>query len=270
VHVRVYNIWSGSGCGTGSILTRHPSSRWEEVPIDPHHGVPPNFQHMTQQWKARAAAVLVAALGLGGITAVISASWASATSAVTSPATSTTCTQYLVTAPAAVEVWIDPDSTVPNQIWNKLPRGNVFCAYEENVAHTRFRVRYNCHPAQNCNPVGPYTGWVTTDPQAVTPVNCTVHTLTRQVTVFTTAQTPDEVWTTWPSGTSFCDFGRNPDGTRFQVYLYCGLPACHRPEGTWVGWVSTNPIYYGSTAPPSCRPWPTPCTALPTATALPD
>jgi hypothetical protein len=55
----------------------------------------------------------------------------------------------------------------------------------------------------------------------------------------------------WPSGTSFCTYGSNATATRYQVFVYCGFPACARPEGVFVGWVTSDPSYYAATTPPA-------------------
>ena len=72
--------------------------------------------------------------------------------------------------------------------------------------------------------------------------------LTRLATVFTVPEN-DEAWMDWPSGTSFCAYGSNATATRYQVFVYCGVPACARPEGGYVGWVTSDPTYYAATPP---------------------
>ncbi len=161
------------------------------------------------------------------------------------------CTKYVVTAPTSVEVWDFPEPTPYYEIWTKWPPGRVFCVVGQYPSG-RLQVEVNC-PPQQCDPSGVWPGWVDNDPAEVAPLNCTARTLTRSATVYTFPDTLNEAWMSWPSGTSFCDFGRNAAGTRYKVYLYCSLPSCHRPEGTWVGWVSADPMYYSTTPP--CRPW---------------
>lgn len=205
-------------------------------------------------------------LGLGVATAGLGGSQAQAiaTTTASTTATAAACTNYVVISPQPVEIWVDAEPNPSNATWFKLAIGQVFCAYGVNASNTRLRVDYYCHPLQQCSPVGPYSGWVTNSELRVIPLNCTARTLTRSATVFTVPQW-DEAWMAWPSGTSFCAYGSNANATRYQVFVYCAAPACARPPGVYVGWVTSDPSHYAPLTPAAPgNMW----AATPTATSI--
>jgi hypothetical protein len=75
---------------------------------------------------------------------------------------------------------------------------------------------------------------------------CTNYVVTSPAVDVWTFPFGDETWMTWQSGDSFCDFGTNAAGDRYQVFVYCAEPFCHRGEGTFIGWVTTDPSYYAA------------------------
>ncbi len=187
-------------------------------------------------------------IGLGVATAALAGSQAQATATTTNTmATADTCTKYVVISPQPVEIWIDAEPTPYNETWYKLSLGQVFCAYGTNASNTRFQVDYYCHPPQ-CDSPERVTGWVTNSQLRVIQLNCTARTLNRSATVYTVPEW-EEAWMEWPSGTTFCTYGSNATATRHQVFVYCGIPFCARPEGVYVGWVTSDPSYYVPTTP---------------------
>lgn len=194
----------------------------------------------------RGAAALTMLVGLAAVT--LAGSQAHATATTSTTATTAACTKYVVISPQPVEIWLDSEPNPFNETWFKLSLGQVFCASGSNASNTRFKVDYYCHPAIPCDPVGPHEGWVTNSPLRVIQLNCADRTLTRLATVFTVPE-GDEAWMDWPSGTSFCTYGTNATGTRYQVFVYCGAPPCARDEGVYVGWLTSDPSYYAATPP---------------------
>jgi hypothetical protein len=196
----------------------------------------------------RSAAALTMVLGLGAVTAAAS-SPAQATAPATTVAAVTTsaCTQYVVVSTQPVTIYVDPEENPYNESFYKLAIGQVFCAYGTNSSNTRFQMQYYCPPAQ-CDPAETETGWVTNSPLNVVPLNCTARTLTKPATVYT-VPVNDEAFMDWPAGSTFCSFGSNAAGDRYQVYLYCAYPLCYRDEAAYVGWVTSDPSYYAPLTP---------------------
>lgn len=100
------------------------------------------------------------------------------------------------------------------------------------------------------------------EPEGVILLNCAERVLTSTASVYV-SQTSSDTWMTWPTGTSFCSLGINSTGSRFMVGAFCFVPACHKPvpQGTYIGWVSTNQMYYTPRVP-ACRPWTIDCYPL--------
>ena len=221
--------------------------------------------------RRRGVAAVVAVLALAAITTTVGGSVAyggarstlGAKSAQGGAVPQAACPAwYVVTSSTATEVWIDPEPTGFYEIWDKWPRGQVFCALGTNSSGTRYRVEYWCEPDfVYCDPIGPQTAWVSNSSSTVVPLNCTPYMVTRYAYVWKEAEeSPStERWAKWHAGHTFCTFGKNASGSRFKVYHYCGTVNGCQTEQTVIGWVPTDPLYYTPLppapvyAPPSQR-----------------
>ncbi len=200
----------------------------------------------------RSTATLVLIIGIGAVTPLLAGSQAqaTATAATSAAATSAACTKYVVTSTQPVEIYLDPEPTpLMEQGASPMPIGRVFCVYGNNSSNTRFMMTYySCYGSSPCQ--GPFYGYVTNNSERVVPLNCAERKITRPATIYSSPN-GHETLGIWPEGTTFCTFGSNVAGTRYQVYSYvhCDPYQCPRPAGVYSGWISSDPSYYVTTPP---------------------
>jgi Proprotein convertase P-domain len=207
-----------------------------------------------------AAATLLALVTMagvvGGSVAHGSAKSTGAASNLEAAAIQADCPAWYVVTATSTDVNIDPEPTGFRELWDIYPRGRVFCALGTNGSRTRFQVDYWCDLIVYCSVMGPHTAWISNSPSAVTPLNCTPYLVSRYAPVYKHADESVSIdrWGNWEAGRIFCTFGKNPRGTRFQVYEWCDTPPCAVGGQTVIGWVPTDPRLYTPLPPAPVYP----------------